>query len=69
MSYNGNEPMRKVFSEFFLDGGKIIFGSLVVGAFLPTLPAPIKWYTVAVGIIIAVGFVTLAGLLSKNANQ
>ncbi|TSC92410.1 MAG: hypothetical protein CEN89_714 [Candidatus Berkelbacteria bacterium Licking1014_7] len=58
--------MQKVISEFFLDGAKIIFGSLVVGAFMPTAQAPISWITVMVGIFIMIAFLVIAGIISKK---
>ncbi|HEY4495748.1 MAG TPA: hypothetical protein VJC04_00085 [Candidatus Paceibacterota bacterium] len=55
----------KVIANFLLDGAKIIFGSLVVGAFVPSLSDNISWSTVALGLIFVVIFLSLATNLSK----
>ena len=55
----------KTISNFLLDGSKILFGSLVVGAFMPSTSGSISWVTITVGFISTVVFLSIAVRLSK----
>ena len=57
----------KVVSNFFLDGAKIIFASLVVGIFVPSASGKIPWLTFAGGIVMTLVFLTLAIIVSKTS--
>lgn len=53
------EPTKRnaVIADFFLDGAKIIFGSLVVGAFVPGVTGgQPSWLNIGLGIFAAVVF-------------
>ena len=56
---------KEVVSDFFLDGAKIIFASLVVGVFVPGVPGDIPWVTFAVGVIVTLVFLFFAVKLAK----
>ncbi len=63
----GSTDRTKVFSSFFLDGAKIIFGSLVVGAFMPSAVGQDSTYiTVVLGVILTIIFLTIADALVKR---
>jgi len=55
----------KVIANFLLDGAKIIFGSLVVGAFVPSITGNVSWSTVAFGLIAIAIFLFFAANLPK----
>lgn len=57
---------RSVVSDFFLDGAKLIFGSLVIGVFVPGAAGKIPWLTFAIGIGMTVLFLSIAVRLSKS---
>lgn len=59
----------EVVADFFLDGAKIIFGSLVVGVFVPSAAGQIPWLICAVGLAVTVLFLTIAATLSKAASS
>lgn len=46
----------KVIADFLLDGAKIIFGSLVVGVFVPAATGKIPWLTVLLGLALTAAF-------------
>jgi len=54
-----------VVSDFFLDGAKIIFASLVVGVFVPGAVSQMPWLTFLIGIVTTVLFLSIAAKLSK----
>lgn len=57
----------KIVSNFFLDGAKILFGSLVVGAFLPgTVDEQIPFLTVALGVAATIIFLLVADAAAKK---
>jgi len=56
-----------VVSNFALDGAKIIFGSLVVGTFIPAASGKIAWLSFVIGIAMTSGFLIAAMKLSKIA--
>ena len=58
-----------VVSNFFLDGAKIIFGSLVVGAFVrgSFVPEP-QWTTVGIGIVLTISFLLIASAFSEKSS-
>lgn len=55
----------KVLSDFFLDGAKLIFASLVVGVFVPSAAGSVPWLTFLIGIIMTILFLSIAVKLSK----
>ncbi|MBI3442891.1 MAG: hypothetical protein HY007_03930 [Candidatus Sungbacteria bacterium] len=56
-----------VASNFFLDGAKIIFGSLVIGAFVPSFTAPeFPWLTFTFGVLMTSFFLILANATEAN---
>lgn len=55
-----------ILSNFFLDGAKIIFASLVVGVFVPSASGNIPWLTFAIGIAMTLLFLNIATRLSKK---
>jgi hypothetical protein len=55
----------KVVSNFFLDGAKIIFGSLVVGVFVPSASGSIPWLTFAVGLAMTIAFLAIPIRIAK----
>lgn len=59
------ENEYKVISNFFLDGAKIIFASLVVGVFVPGAAGNIPWLTFLIGLATTVLFLSIATKLSK----
>ena len=64
------KPQRKIVSDFFLDGAKIIFGSLVVGVFIPgAAPQKILWPTLAVGITMTTLFLIIANFSAEGDNM
>lgn len=56
----------KIIANFLLDGAKIIFGSLVVGAFVPSAAGNISWITFTGGLLAIAVFLSLAANLSKS---
>ena len=63
------EPLKKngIFADFFLDGAKILFGSLVVGAFVPaTSGGNPSWLTVGIGVLWIVAFFVIASMARKR---
>lgn len=56
----------KIISNFFLDGAKILFGSLVVGAFMPSaIELRPPYFTVGLGIVFTIIFFVIADALAK----
>ena len=55
-----------IISDFFLDGAKIMFASLVVGVFVPGAAGERPWLVCSVGIAMTILFLTLAVKLSKR---
>ena len=56
-----------ILSDFFLDGAKIIFGSLVVGAFLPgTTVKEFSWLVFFSGVTLTVAFLLIAYVISHK---
>lgn len=55
-----------IVADFFLDGAKIIFGSLVVGAFVPSAVGNgLSWLSIGVGIFAAIVFLWIADALNR----
>lgn len=52
------------FSEFFLDGAKIVFGSVVIGVFAPDTASPISWITFSGGIAATVFFLGASAIIA-----
>jgi len=61
-----SDTYLRTFSEFFLDGAKIIFGSVVIGAFVPNVSAPISWLTFLVGTIATVFFLVISATITTR---
>jgi len=59
----------EVVADFFLDGAKIIFGSLVVGVFVPSAAGKIPWLICMVGLAVTALFLTIAAMLAKTASS
>lgn len=60
-----NRP--KVIANFFLDGAKIIFGSLVVGAFLPNaIGDQPRFFAVGIGVVFTIIFLAIADAIVKR---
>ena len=59
----------EVLADFFLDGAKIIFASLVVGVFVPGAAGKIPWLTCVVGLAITALFLSIAATLVKTASS
>jgi len=57
----------RTFSEFFLDGAKIIFGSVVIGTFVPGAGNPISWLTFVLGAVATIFFLAISATISKTA--
>ena len=64
----GDNNKIKVISEFFLDGAKILFASLVVGAFVPGATGKMPWLTFSIGAAMTTSFLAIAIKLSKKDN-
>jgi len=60
-----SQEQFKTLSDFLLDSSKILFGSLVVGAFLPGTTGPVSWVTFVIGIFLTISFLIVAIILSK----
>jgi hypothetical protein len=56
-------------ANFFLDGAKIVFGSLVVGVFSPGGINKIPWLTFGSGIILTIFFLSIASVISKKTHS
>jgi len=56
-------------SNFFVDGAKILFGSLVVGVFVPGASGKAPWLTFIIGVGVTVVFLALAAKLAKLAGE
>lgn len=55
-----------IIADFFLDGAKIIFGSLVVGAFVPrAVGSQLSWLSIGEGVFAAIVFLWIADTLNK----
>lgn len=58
----------KTLHSFVIDSAKIVFGSLVVGVFLPRASGEMPWFTFFVGVIFTAAFLGIALSLSKRIN-
>jgi len=58
-----------VIAAFFLDGAKIVFGSLVVGVFVPGVATGVPWVTVASALAVTVLFLGIAVILSQGTKE
>lgn len=61
-----SQEQIKTISNFLLDGAKIIFGSLVIGVFIPSASGKIPWLTFVAGIILTLSFLIIAIKLSNQ---
>lgn len=65
-----SEIHPKVVANFFLDGAKIIFGSLVVGAFVPSIAAAqIPWSNITLGIVFTAAFFGIANAAAHKEDD
>ncbi|OGX04768.1 MAG: hypothetical protein A3G87_02885 [Omnitrophica bacterium RIFCSPLOWO2_12_FULL_50_11] len=53
-------------ADFFLDGAKIIFASLVVGIFVPGAAGARPWLTFLMGLVMTSVFLGIAVKLAKT---
>ena len=63
------EPMKRntVLADFFLDGAKILFGPLVVGAFAPgSRDGGPSWLTAEIGVLWIATFLVIAVIARKR---
>ncbi len=58
----------KTLHNFVIDSAKIIFGSLVVGVFLPSASGEMPGLTFFVGVVFTAMFLGIALSLSKRIN-
>ncbi|MEK7099081.1 MAG: hypothetical protein AAB916_01025 [Patescibacteria group bacterium] len=59
----------RIIANFFLDGAKIVFGSLVIGAFIPsTAFHEFPWFVFLGGITMTVIFLFVAHMADKKAD-
>jgi len=67
MNNMGLTKRSSIIADFFLDGAKIIFGSLVVGAFVPSASGMhLSWLAVGMGMVGVVAFLGIADGISKK---
>jgi len=59
----------EIIINFLTDAAKIVFGSAVVGFFIPGLSGKITWVVLLGGVGATAGFLTLAVSLSKRPKQ
>ena len=59
----------EIIINFLGDASKIVFGSTVVGFFIPNLSGKITWAVLWGGVGVTVGFLILAVSLSKKLKQ
>lgn len=60
----------RVVANFFLDGAKIVFGSLVVGAFMPKVGLDsFPWLAFLMGVVITTGFFLMANLAAHKEDS
>jgi len=59
----------EIIVNFLGDAAKIVFGSTVVGFFIPNLSGKITWVVLCGGAIVTVGFLAMAVSLSKRLKQ
>ncbi|MEK7541830.1 MAG: hypothetical protein AAB533_03210 [Patescibacteria group bacterium] len=63
-----SESSTHIISNFFRDGAKIIFGSLVVGVFVPSgAITAFPWLTFVTGIMATGMFLVIASITTKKA--
>ncbi len=62
-----SEIQSRIASNFFLDGAKIIFGSLVIGVFMPSAATPeFPWLTFLMGILATGAFLVFANATEEK---
>ncbi|MEK7621977.1 MAG: hypothetical protein AAB415_02245 [Patescibacteria group bacterium] len=59
----------EIIINFLSDAAKIVFGSAVVGFFIPGLSDKITWAVLLGGVGVTAGFLTAAVSLSKRLKQ
>jgi len=69
LTYMRTKYEMAIISDFFLDGAKLIFASLVVGIFVPGAAGKIPWLTFTVGVGMTILFLSIAVKLSKIEAQ
>lgn len=58
-----------VIVDFLTDAAKIIFGSAIVGFFIPGISGSVTTTAFFSGIVTTAGFLVFASVLSKNLKQ
>ncbi len=61
-----NQPQLKKISSFFVDLAKILFGSAIVGFFIPETSSVVSLSNLAIGSLVAFGFLIIGISLLKN---
>ena len=61
-----SDKQSNVVSNFLLDGAKIIFGSLVIGVFVPSASGEVPWVTLVAGILLTLSFLILSARLRTS---
>ena len=59
----------KTLHNFIIDGAKIIFGSLVVGVFVPQTSGEIPWLMFIAGVLLTTAFLGVALFLSHKISK
>jgi hypothetical protein len=65
----GETAAAKVLSNFFTDGAKILFGSMVVGMFVSTSEMTAPFATAIAGIGMAAAFLAIAIFFQKKYKE
>jgi len=60
-----SDAYLRTFSEFFLDGAKIIFGSVVIGAFVPNTLGQTSWFAFFGGIVATAFFLGASAAITN----
>jgi hypothetical protein len=59
----------KTILNFVIDSAKIIFGSLVIGVFVPSISGEISWSTFIIGVIMTLTFLGISLFLSSKIKK
>ncbi|MFC1612749.1 hypothetical protein ACFL23_00265 [Patescibacteria group bacterium] len=59
----------KIISNFLSDSAKIIFGSMVIGIFVPSASGETPWATFIMGLTLTIAFLISAIILSKPSKK
>lgn len=69
LEYMFTKGQIRILLEFMKDSAKIIFGSLVIGIFAPSVSGEIPWITFAFGIAMTIVFLGIAFFLSNKLTR